>query len=485
MRPKPTKTSTQAGLKPGALWAIAAVMLALLLAPAADAQNGPRPQTGPRPNTQPQTGPRPNVQPRPQTGPAVQPRPNVQPDARPAAANTPDVPEWVVPGARITQFGAVAQQEKKNPGRESRWREQEREARQRDIDAGLSADEVERRARQREENRAADRRLFKVGTGGYSFTQYDIIAVTDVGVLVESRIYALPPLGGAPEVNPMVNKRLVDHATGAGLWMSPATIEATEESRGEDGGLIVYKAPYTIGEHTFDAIMIVLTNGEYTRRQIYDRATGMQLYQSELTDTNLIRSHAYSELTGYRVAELPWLGTQFTEQVQGFRKLTYSGAMVFVADQLPPDLQQPGLGRIPDTRMELTAEFAYEAVTPELIGTAMTGRIRMPNGQDQNTEAEILHSPNARFGLYIDPAVLNGLREGQVLDEDPAIGYTIRVTDVYQVQGTTLVEITEAGRNNSYTSVVTYDARVGLMVASVTNTPSLSQRMESQLQAVE
>ena len=352
------------------------------------------------------------------------------------------------------------------------------------IDAGLSADEVEKRAREREEARAADRRFFKTGTGAYSFVQYDIIAVTAQGVLIESRIYMIPPLGGPPEVTSTVTKVLVDHATGGGLWMLPARIEATPPSNGDDGGIIVYKAPYTIGEHTFDAIMLVNTNGEYTRRLIYDRATGMQLYQSELVDSRLLRNHGYSELTGYRVAELPWVGTQFTQQMQGFSKLSYRGAMVFVAPQLPADLIQPGVEQIPDTRMEMAIEFAYADVSPDVITTNMTAQIAMPNGQNQNNEAQVVISPNERFGLYIDPAVLNGLRQGQVLDEDPAIGYTIRVSNVYQVNGTTLVEITETGRNNCYAAVVTYDARVGLMVASVTTQPSMNQRLEAELKAV-
>lgn len=439
-----TKRNDDAGSMHGTLLAVALLMLALLLAPAADAQ------AGPRPNTQP--------------GPAVAP-------ARQAA-----VPEWVVPGARITQFGTTAQQEKVNPGRESRWRAEERRARQRDIDAGLSADEVERRARQREEARAADRRLFKLGSGIQSYRQYDIIAVTDAGVLIESRLYNISPLGGPPEAQNSVTKVLVDRATGAGLWMHPDVITDTRESRGEDGGPIVYKAPYTLGEHTFDAIMIVTTGGDYTRREIYDRATGMQLYQSELTDTNLIRSHAYSQVVNYRVAELPWIGTRFTPAIQNARRLTYGGARVFAAQQPAPEL-----GRIPDMRVGQQSDFVITQSSADLIVADLTFQMQGPQGPNVS-RAQTYHSPNARFGLYIDPQVLAQLEQNQILDRDPAIGYTIYVSNIYQQNGTTYVEITEVGPDNSYNAASTYDASFGLLVAGNNSYTTQNQRLEFSLQ---
>ncbi|MFI4860873.1 MAG: hypothetical protein ACIAXF_09360 [Phycisphaerales bacterium JB063] len=449
MNQRPRPTHDDSGSMHGTLIAIALLMIALLLAPKADAQ----------------------------------PRPN-RPNPEPAAQQTPDVPDWVVPGARITQFGAVAQHTKRNRTRDSRWREEDEEARQRDIDSGMPMDEVERRAREREEQRASDRRLYNSGTGGYSFTQYDIIAVTPVGVLIQSRLYLIPPLGGDPQLSGNITTSLVDHATGGGLWMRPADIEAAQPDRGENGGPTVFKANYAIGEHSFDAIFLVNKGGEYTRRQVYDCATGIQLYQSELTDTADIRSHAYSELSLYRVAQLPWHGSRYTQQIVNLTKLTYDSAIVHVAEQLPPDLQAD-VGRIPDVRMDVDMEITFQVTDPEVIGAIIELDIDMPTGPNQTTETRKLLSPNERLGLYIAPDILSQLESGQVLDEDPAIGYRIVVTDVYQVEGVTLVEISEIGKNNCYTSVCTYDASVGLLVAGVQEVPALGQRYESSIRSVE
>lgn len=430
----------ETGSMNGTLLAVALLMLALLLAPNAQGQPGPVP-------TQAQ-----------QT-----------------------VPDWVVPGARITQYGASSQHTKRNRTRDNSWREEDERARQRDIDEGLPMDEVERRARQREEGRASDRRLYNTGTGGYGFTQYDIVAVTEAGVLMELRTYGVPLAGDqSPQLGVGTAVLLVDHATGDGLWLLPDAIEAMEESDGSDGGLVVYKAPYSIGEHRFDAVALVNASGDTTIRRVYDRATGMQLYQSQVTDTADLRSHVYSEMSGYRVAELPWIGGRFSQQVQGFTKLVFQGAMVYTVEQL-----QSGSERLPETRIEMGVEFAISAATDELIDAEMAVEIDAPNGQRESNQKRELLSPNSRLGLYIEPGVLARLEDGQVLDQDPAIGYTIRVTDVYQVDGVTLVEITEAGRNNSYTVVSTYDARFGLQVAYVSRHPALNRRIEMNLTGVE
>jgi hypothetical protein len=391
------------------------------------------------------------------------------------------VPDWVVPGARITLYGAASQHTKRNRERDNRWREEDERARQADIDSGMPMDEVERRARERAEQRASDRRLYNTGTGGYGFTQYDIIAVTEAGVLIEMRMYAVPPVGDqSPQLGVGTAVSLVDHATGGGLWMLPDAIEAMEASDGSDGGLQVYKAPYSIGEHRFDAVALVNASGDTMIRKVYDRATGMQLYQSELTDTTEFRTHTYSELTGYRMTELPWVGGRFTPQVQGMTRLTYQGAMVQTVEQL-----QTGRDRLPEVRMEMQVGFRFADTTDSLIGTEMTAEVQGPNRQRQSDQKRELLSPNTRIGLYIDPAVLERLEVGQVLDQDPAIGYSIRVTDVYQVDGVTLVEVTEAGRNNCYTVVATYDARFGLQVAYVSRHPALNRRIEMNLTGVE
>ncbi len=348
-------------------------------------------------------------------------------------------PDWVVPGARITQYGASVQGSKE-----------------------VKPEQVS-------------------GAGGTSYVQYDIVAVTEIGVVLESRIYFEPRPGAAPELT-NVNTALVDHATGGGLWMRPADIANTPNTEPNDpntADATVERGVYQIDDDSYDAIFFITKAGNTTQRRIYDVRTGIQLYQSDLTEDTQNRSHAYSEYQGYRVAELPWIGGEFTQQMQGFTKLDYGGAMVMIAEQVP------GLDRLPDLRIDVDIELAFAATSPVLIGANITMDIDMPQGPNQTSERREMLSPSQRLGLYIPPDVLSRLERGQVLDEDPAIGYRITVTDVFQVQGVTLVEITEQGRGRGYYSRATYDASVGLQVDSEWYQPEMGRRVESQLQRVE
>ncbi|MEM9414313.1 MAG: hypothetical protein AAGA29_02390 [Planctomycetota bacterium] len=404
MNQRPPRTHDDPGSMHGTLLAVALLMIALLLAPKANADNGANPleRTGQGGNNQAQ-----------QAGP----------------------PEWVVPGARFTQYGATAQGSREvKPERVS-------------------------------------------GAAGTSFVQYDVVAVTEVGVVIESRIY-METGPNTPAQLTNTNTALVDHATGGGLWMRPADIAAEQPTTDENAATKIEKGPYEIDGDTYDAIYYTTRQGNTTQRRVYDQRTGIQLYQSDLTEDTQNRSHAYTEYVGYRVAQLPWIGTEFTQQIQGLTKLTYRGELVSV---MPP---APDLN-MPDLRYGFEAEIAFQAVTPHLIGVNIAFELDMPQGPDQTNEKRDLVAPGQRLGLYIHPDVLSRLENGQVLDEDPAIGYRIVVTDVYQVQGVTLVEITEQGRGNCYYNKATYDASVGLQVASEWTQPAMSQRIESQLDAVE
>lgn len=435
------KTNDDPGSMNGTLMAVALLMLALLLAPSAQGQPGPRPEIGP--------------------------------------ADQPVVPEWVVPGARITQYGASSQHTKRNRTRDNRWREEDERERQRDIDSGMPMDEVERRARQREEQRASDRRLYNTGTGGYCFFQYDIVSVTEAGVLMEMRLYLInPATNNRPELSYAIQTKLYDHATGGGLWMAPDLLRAALEENVPDGVSSAYRAPYSIDEHTYDAVALVLDSGDTTIRRVYDTATGIQLYQSQITDTADLRSHQSTELAGFRVAELPWIGTQYTDWARGLAGFSYEGSFVAVMPQTP------GLGAIPDNVYPMEVALRVEEPAAHTLGATVQVGIQ-GLGPDAPVVEEVLLSPNQRLGMYIAPQVLAGLERGQVLDEDPVIGYTIRVSDVYQVDGVTLVELTEAGQPNTHTVVATYDARVGLQVAYVGHHPSQSRRIELNLAGVE
>lgn len=343
-------------------------------------------------------------------------------------------PSWVVPGARITESFQFSNARREN-----------------------KPEEVS-------------------GVAGSGFTQYDIVAVTPEGVVVQAHSYSVYEPGRPLELSES-RIALVDFATGGSLWMRPEDIATTQPTN--DPEAQVLREVMEIGGESYETIIFLTRQGNTMIRKVYDIRTGIRLAETALTEDAQNRNHQAATYAGYRVAELPWIGTEFTQQVQGLNKLTFEGAMVFTSPQTP------GIEGIPDLEMDFDAEFAFTVASPQLIGVTITFDLDMPEGPNQTNERREPICPGQRLGLFIHPDVLSQLEQGQVLDEDPAIGYRITVTDVYQVEGVTLVEITEQGRGNGYHMKVTYDARVGLQVASEWTQPTMNQRIEAQLERVE
>lgn len=314
------------------------------------------------------------------------------------------------------------------------------------------------------------------GQAGTGFVQYDIVAVTPAGVVMEMRSYDAYQQGQRPELNSIVTV-LQDSATGGGLWMHPDAIAATQTT--QDDNSQISREVVEIDGESYETLIFLTRQGNTTTRQVFDIRTGVRLAQSALTEDAQNRSHHAAEYAGYRVAELPWQGTEITEQVQSLQKLEYSGDMVYIAQQ------HAGFERLPDLRISFDAEYTFFATSAVMIGMEHMMDVDVPEGPNQTLEKREPMCPGQRMGLFIHPDVLSRLEDGQVLDEDPAIGYEIVVTDVYQVDGVTLVEITERGPGRGYYVRATYDARVGLQVASEWSQPAMNYRVESQLERVE
>ncbi|XAL98485.1 hypothetical protein OT109_12960 [Phycisphaeraceae bacterium D3-23] len=394
------------------------ILAALLFAPCALSEDGP-------PNGWAQHGNTPG-QPPQQPG-------QDEPWAQDAA------PDWVVPGARITLYGQVANTLKKNDPQNPR-----------------------------------------IGTAGTGYQQYDIIAVTPAGVLMEYRNYVIPLNETRPQLSD-VQLMLVDAASGGQLWVPRSELQNIPVTTDPDANPKIELAPYTIDGDTYDAIHFTRTqqnNGTHTTRRVYDQRTGLVLYQSETLDNDEGTAINNSEFRSYRVAQLPWHGTQYTDRVRGLDKLVYD----FTSTNVTPGLPPQSIGRAVTFDLGQSTESIMQ-VAVSMQRHAQRGAPPMDDAASQPVEQMLC--TNQRLGLYIAPDVLTQLEDGQDLDVDPDIGYRIVVTDVYQVDGVTLVEITEHGPQNSYVSTNTYDASVGLLVHAEQTIPGLDMVHESVLIAVE
>lgn len=347
-------------------------------------------------------------------------------------------PEWVVPGARITMHSVTATTLKKNDPLNPR-----------------------------------------IGVAGSGYQQYDILAVTPAGVLMEYRHYVIPLNETQPQLIE-TQLKMVDTGSGGDLWIPASEMANPQLTTAEDANPKVELGPYELEGETYDGIHVTKTeqNGEITVRRVYDQHTGIILYQSELLDNAEQRLHIYSEYRSYRTAQFPWQRSAFTEQVRGFSRLVYDFRVTKHVQGFPDQHRNS----------DLTYEIGQSTETLMHVGVTVTPHVPSGAPPMRDTPQEPVPqmlSTNQRLGPYIAPDVLGRLENGQVLDEDATVGYTIRVTDVYQVDGVTLVEITEQGPGNSYSVVNTYDASVGLLVAAVREVPGLDLTYESTLKSVE
>ncbi|MEM9414314.1 MAG: hypothetical protein AAGA29_02395 [Planctomycetota bacterium] len=395
-----------------------ALLAAMLLAPTALGDNDPRQPAAPGGWNQPGQAPG-----------------NTPPQAQPQDA----APDWVVPGVRITLYGETGTTLKENDPENPR-----------------------------------------IPVGGSGYQQFDVVAVTPEGVLMEVRYYQIPIGQTHPQLTD-VQLKLFDAASGGQLWVPESERTNVPVTTAPDANPRIELGPYELEGDTYDAIHFLKTerNGEVTVRRVYDQRTGLLLYQSETLDDAEGKAIVWSRFDGYRVAQLPWQGSTLTDRVRALDRLVYESVVIKHAQ--PP---------LPEQRVGSDITFEIGQTTEHLMQVAVTARRHVPRGAPPTTDPDPTPVPqmistHQRLGLYIAPEVLSQLESGQRLDEDPAIGYRIVVTDVYQVEGVTLVEITEQGPGNSYTANTTYDASVGLAVAGRKTIPALDITIESTLIRVE
>jgi hypothetical protein len=348
-------------------------------------------------------------------------------------------PDWVVPGARITLYSTTATTLKEN----------------------------------NPENP-------QIGVAGTSYEQYDIIEVTPAGVLMEVRLYTIPINQTRPQLTE-VKLLLVDAASGGQLWVPRSELANPQLTTAEDANPKIETGSYQIEGETYDAIHFTKTErqiGDIIIRRVYDAHTGIMLFQSETSDNPQRRIIVSSEYRTYRAARLPWQGSAYTDQVRGFTRLVYD----YTVTQRTPGF--------PDQHRRAEINYEIGQSTQTLLNVGMVFKRHVPRNapptsEDNPDPIPQTLSTNQRLGLYIAPDVLGRLENGQVLDEDPTVGYTIAVSNVYEVDGVTLVEITERGPGNSYTLTTTYDASVGLLVHAMHTVPGLDRTYERVLVRVE
>ncbi len=325
----------------------------------------------------------------------------------PELADMP-APDWVKPGVRVTFYGAAASTS------ESRGSLVE------DPNGPWEDKKTGKRYRDTEETGEGN------PTGsGEGFAQIDIISVEGKSVVAMVQLYlivrssgAIFPSGvGMPTVGTAAN--LEDY------WVHP---EALKKLIGLDvEGLRALRGPVTLGDRTYDAVMIESTSGGGHALWTYDLATGLLLKASTTTagafdavrlPTEQAPRQGNTQRTITRLAGVREIGASLAggrppDWVATSQSMTYSGAT-----QMTNPVDGMDLGSAP-TQVEVALGRRGDAWRQ--YGTTVT----MVIGGMQNTSQDA--GVAGGVGLFwADPKKLAALEPGKVIDEDPLTG--IRTT---------------------------------------------------------
>lgn len=260
------------------------------------------------------------------------------------------------------------------------------------------------------------------------------------------------------------------------FWLSPEAMQA--EATPGDPNLRVSQGPQVVAGQTLDVLTLTYEqpqHGGLRLSRVYDTASGILLAMTEGTgdrswvgNATMPSSSSVREFANVREISLPWRPDEpLPANIQGITSLHYQGSRTTTSLIGPPD----GGFRI-DMDHRYTVQQRSEAWL--LLQNQVT--ITMPGTPPQTGS---MPSLLAAGNMFIPPAVLTGLRSGQVLDEHPVLG--MRTTVESDPSGHVAIVETAPGIN----ARSIYDRATGLLLAVFVEQQVGSRREVTELRLVD
>jgi len=295
-------------------------------------------------------------------------------------------------------------------------------------------------------------------SAGAGYTQWEFAEVRPGRIATNMRNYIFAD-AGMQAVTRVSSEGIVGDANGlSDIWLPPAALRAKLAAN----ELGVRRGPYELGGRTYDAIVIESKGSSGFLRYTYDLDSGLLLVMSSSSIGASVRTPdgdtsttgagstmiAVAQLRDVRTPDVPWLGQAAPQWVRDGAAFAYAGTY---RNSITEGSVAPWRC---DARITLGGVASNAA-----IGTIET-RLDYGNGQGQNGRVPCVYGPGAATNLWIDPAALQKLQRGQLLDRDPITGW----------------QLSFAGSDGRYATIVergtadeqsyTYDLQTGLMVAT-------------------
>ncbi|MEM9294298.1 MAG: hypothetical protein AAGA57_00710 [Planctomycetota bacterium] len=290
-------------------------------------------------------------------------------------------------------------------------------------------------------------------TAGHGYTVHDILEVKDGRVTVRTNNYVvMGAIGQAPPIATNATTTVYDAATGGGAWMHPQTLQARTGK---------FSGPYqTITGQNYQAIII----GDKQHHQTYDVKSGLLLGELLVSQSNIGNTVDPDGTINPRSRS-----SAAVVSFVSFRQLDPA----FAAAGQMPTFVRPGLTLQYQGGIGASQAIGGYNTPPSPFSVTLTVD-RVNQGVAHCTSVSQfpgLGAPPARepktamaYGSYWAPtAMLQGLRAGQTLDEDPALmtRTVVRHAGPDQ-QGRNVVTLHTA--NPSFDGYQTYDRNTGVLL---------------------
>nr|WP_321468048.1 hypothetical protein [uncultured Desulfobulbus sp.] len=279
-------------------------------------------------------------------------------------------------------------------------------------------------------------------TGSNGLFQFNIAAMDQQRAVVQMLFYLYDGVNATESRQALEAGYVAPVGTGGDLWMHPEALTILVRKYGgqpalstEQPGMWASKVRKTIDQATYDAVLLVLVTQSSRKLWMYDSASGVLLYSSEISKTSAVNTQndrlspggstvRFTTFKGSRTLQLPWAGQPAPNWLASANTFEYSGTFQVTLPGSPATPLPFNLGISVQERGRDWLQYRVNSTSQALeSGAELTARV------GGNTML---------CGSWIPPAALGMLQTGQVVDTDGFTHVTTRVgyTDS---QGVTLV----------------------------------------------
>ncbi len=268
--------------------------------------------------------------------------------------------------------------------------------------------------------------------GSNGLFQFNIVAMDQQRAAVQMLFYLYDGLSTADPQQRLETGYIASTSTGGDLWIHPEALKALVQKYSNQPapmpgqmGMWVSTIQKTIDQATYNGVLIALMAESGSRKVwIYDSASGVLLYSSEITKVGAVGVQnqrlspggsmvKFTTFKGSRTLQLPWMRQPAPNWLARANAFQYSGTFKVAI---------PGS---PSTPFPVNVGISVTERGPDWLKFEVTFNNQAPGVKSELTSR--VSGNSMLCGSWIPPTALGSLQAGQVLDTDSFTHVTTQV----------------------------------------------------------